>query len=123
MTHESDRAYTEWRTADGRCVLVKDMTDGHLVNVINWIMDNKKSYSNSTLQVMIEEARYRQTPLFAEGRAYPQRVGNRWELIDPKTGHGKIEPPPADYIEAVKDNANYQRMSADTQKRRKARQA
>ena len=34
MTHNRDKI---WRTADGRSVTVRDMKDGHLVNVINWI--------------------------------------------------------------------------------------
>jgi hypothetical protein len=121
MTHSKNR-HMMWRTADGRGIKVMDMQDGHLINVINWIGDNRDSYPAHVLEVMIEEAQYRQTILFAEGRAYPQLVGNRWRLIDPKTGVGKIEKPPADYIEAVKDNVAYQRMSKRTQAKRKAEQ-
>jgi len=110
-----------WRTADGRSIAVKDMENSHLVNVINWIMDNRESYPNSILELMTAEAKYRQTLLFAEGKAYPQKIGRRWKLIDPVTGEGKIEKPPADYIEAVKDNAGYQIMSKRTQDRRQKR--
>jgi hypothetical protein len=116
MTHNRDML---WGTADGRNIAVRDMKDSHLVNVINWISDNLDSYPKSALTVMVDEARYRQTLLFAEGKPYPQLVGKRWKLIDPKTGIGKIEKPPADYIEAVKDNSAYQRMSKATQEKRK----
>jgi len=117
--HEHDRERW-WRTADGRSVQIKDMKDGHLVNVVNWIIDNPESYPKSILDVMIAEAKYRQVLLFAEGKAYPQIVGNKWKLIDPETGVGKIEKPPADYIEAVKDNPAYTEMFKQTQAKRKA---
>jgi hypothetical protein len=108
-----------WRTADGRSIQIKDMKDSHLVNVINWISDNRSTYPKSVLDSMIAEAKYRQTFLFAEGKAYPQKVGRAWKLIDPVTGEGRIVPPPADYIEAVKENAGYQTMSKRTQAKRK----
>jgi hypothetical protein len=115
MTHNREK---EWGTADGRRIKVKDMTDGHMVNVVNWILDNPRSYPASALTLFVSEAMYRQTVLFAEGKAYPQLVGNRWKLIDPQTGVGKIEKPPKDYLEAVKDNAGYQRMAKKTRAKR-----
>lgn len=108
-----------WRTADGRSIAVKEMKDSHLVNVINWILDNPDSYPLSSLNTMITEANYRKTLLFAEGKAYPQQVGKRWRLIDPVTGEGHIVKPPKEYIEAVKDNFGYQSMSRRTQDKRK----
>lgn len=109
-----------WRTADSRSIQIKDMEDGHLVNVINWIIDNRESYTQDILDSMISEAKYRQVLLFAEGKTYPQKVGRRWKLVDPQTGVGKIEKPPADYIEAVKDNPAYTAMFKRTQAKRKA---
>jgi len=120
MTHNRER---NWRTADGRSIQIKDMKESHLVNVINWIQDNRDSYPASVLADMIAEARYRQPFLFAEGKAYPQKVGKAWRLIDPVTGEGRIVPPPSDYIEAVKDNPAYTAMFKRTQdKRRKDRE-
>lgn len=107
-----------WRTADGRGIAVKDMQLGHLVNVINWVLDNNDSYPPSILKVMVAEANYRKLLLFAEGKDYPQKIGRRWKVINAKTGVGGIEKPPADYIENVKDNAAYQAMSKRTQAKR-----
>jgi len=115
MTHNRQKL---WRTADGRSIEVMNMTESHLVNVINWITDNPDSYPKSSLDLMVAEAKYRQTILFAEGKAYPQQVGKHWKLIDPVTGEGKIVKPPQDYIEAVKDNTAYQTMSKRTQIKR-----
>jgi hypothetical protein len=120
MTHNRDSV---WRTADGRSIAVKDMADSHLVNVINWILDNPDSYPLTALKRMVAEANYRKTLLFAEGRAYPQLVGKRWRLVDPVTGEGHIVKPPKEYIEAVKDNPAYQTMSKRTQARRAKEQS
>lgn len=114
--HNRDKT---WRTADGRSIAVKDMQLGHLVNVVNWILDNPESYPLSALDLMVAEANYRKVFLFAEGNPYPQQVGNRWKIIDPQTGKGKIEKPPADYLEAVKDNAGYNAMSKRTREKRR----
>lgn len=119
MTHDRE---STWRTADGRSIRLMDMKDSHLVNVINWISDNKKSYPKGSLERFIAEANYRKTILFAEGKPYPQQVGRGWKLIDPATGEGKIVPPPKEYIEAVKDHPGYQRMSKTTQAKRKKEQ-
>ena len=116
MTHNRDKV---WRTADGRGIPIKDMQLGHLVNVVNWVIDNRESYTKTILDLMVAEANYRKLILFAEGKPYPQKVGKRWKIIDPVTGEGSIEKPPADYIESVKENSAYQHMSERTQKKRK----
>ena len=107
-----------WRSADGRHIAIKDMELSHLVNVINWINDNKESYPKQLLELMIAEANYRKTFLFADGKAYPQKMKLRWEVIDPQTGKGYIEKPPDEYIEAVKDNDAYQVMRKRTLEKR-----
>ena len=107
-----------WRTADGRSIAVKDMELSHLVNVLNWILDNSDSYPRSVLTLMTAEANYRKLFLFAEGKEYPQKIGKRWKIIDPNTGKGRVEKPPIEYIEAVKDNAGYQAMSERTRIKR-----
>jgi hypothetical protein len=110
-----------WRSADGRQIKIKDMDIGHLVNVINWVIDNKNSYPDSIRDLMVAEAQYRQLTLFAEGKAYPQRIDNRWVLIDPVTGKKGIIPPPKEYLDNVKNNVAYQEMSKNTQIKRTRR--
>lgn len=108
-----------WHTADGRSIRIAEMTLSHLVNVINWIGANPSSYRPRILEVMVNEVKARQVLLFAEGKEYPQLVGNQWKLVNPQTGEGRISAPPADYIDAVKDNQRYQEMSKLTQAKRR----
>jgi hypothetical protein len=108
----------EWGTADGRSIKIKDMDLGHLVNVLNWVHDHDR-YSDDTRARFIAEAEYRKTFLFAEGKPYATKIDGRWKVIDPETGAGTIIPPPADYVEAVKENEIYQRMSARVQEQRR----
>lgn len=116
MTHNREDI---WWTATGIPIKLKDLEVSHLVNILNWILDNKSSYSLSDYVKVEAEATYRQTTLFAERMPYPQKIGKRWKVVDPITGEGTIVPPPPEYIEAVKENIGYQRMAARTQKKRK----
>jgi len=116
VTHNRE---TNWRTADKRDIKVKDMAVSHLVNVLNWITDNPESYTTADYELMESEAKYRQTILFVEGKEYPQFVSGRWRVVNPVTGKSRIDKPPADYVEAVKENAAYQAMAVRTQNRRK----
>jgi hypothetical protein len=116
MSHNREKT---WRTADGRSIAVKDMELSHLVNVVNWVHDNHISYGQGIRDLMVAEAKYRQVLLFAEGKEYPQIVDGKWKIINPKTGVGRIEKPPKEYIESVKDNPAYQAMSKRTQEKRK----
>jgi hypothetical protein len=111
----------EWGTASGGRVKIKEMTLGHLVNVLNWVHDHNDRYSDTIRGHFINEANYRKLFLFANGEAYPGLLDDKWQIIDPATGKGEIEPPPADYIEAVKDNEGYQRMAKVAQKKRATR--
>jgi hypothetical protein len=122
MSHEQDRETIKWATAAGTHTLVKDLKVGHLVNIINWVQDNRHIYGADIRDVMIAEARYRQVLLFAEGKPYPQNAGTHWVLIDPQSGRSMIERPPKDYLEAVSDNEAYQQMAKATYRKRKARQ-
>jgi hypothetical protein len=119
MTLAMHNREKNWRPADGRVVKIMDMELGHLVNVVNWILDNPLSYPQHVLELMVAEAHYRQTVLFAEGQAYPQKIGDRWKIIDPQTGKGHVEKPPAEYIDAVKDNDGYQKMAKRIRNKRK----
>ena len=118
MSHTEFRE-TEWGTADGRRIKIKDMELGHLVNVLNWVHDH--NYSDRIRASMIAEAEYRRLTLFAEGKPYPREVEGRWMIYDVATKQHIIEKPPAEYIEAVADNPRYQEMSAWVQEYRKQR--
>lgn len=118
MSHVHNRNKL-WRTADGRSIEIKDMDLSHLVNVVNWVHDNHDSYPQTIRDLMIAEAKYRQVLLFAEGKEYPQLVDSKWKIIDPTTGAGRIDKPPAEYIDAVADNPGYQNMSKRTQEKRR----
>ena len=109
-----------WGTADGRRVKLKDMDVGHLVNVLNWVHDHDGIYGDRIKSYLKQEAEYRRIFAFAESQPYPM-ISNtgRWEVMDPNTGQGSIVKPSDEYIEAVKDNACYQRMSKAVQKKRK----
>lgn len=108
-----------WGTADGRRVRLCDMDLGHLVNVLNWVHDHTGRYSDHVKADLISEAEHRRIFAFANAEPYAGLVDGRWNVIDPKTGKGSVEKPPADYIEAVKDNPVYQEMSEWVQKKRK----
>lgn len=107
-----------WGTADGRKVLLKDMDLGHLVNVLNWTNDHDGLYGNSIKEDLAKEADYRKVFLFAEGKPYAGIINGRWMIIDPNTGEGSIQKPSDEYINAVKDNPVYQKMSEWVQAKR-----
>lgn len=108
-----------WRTANGKSIRLSDMDLGHLVNVLNWTMDHGPAYSDRVRRALKQEAEYRRTFAFANREPYAGFVNNRWRIIDPETGAGTIEPPPKEYIDAVKDNEAYQRMSKQVQAKRR----
>jgi hypothetical protein len=118
---ELDFREREWGTADGRRVKFKEMELGHLVNCINWTHDNARNYPQHVRDDLIKEADHRKIFLFAEGKSYPALLDGKWQILDPVSGKGSIEKPPADYLEAVKDNEAYQRMAKRTQSKRVAK--
>lgn len=121
MSRDLDFREIEWGSADGRRVKIKDMDIGHLVNVLNWVHDHALRYPDRTREQFVAEAEYRRLFDFAERKPYPGLVDGRWQVIDPNTGQGKIIPPPEGYIQAVKDNPEYQRMSEWVQANRQAK--
>lgn len=114
-----DFADTEWGRADGTRVRIRDMDVGHLVNVLNWVHDHRARYSDRIREGFVAHAKTLQLAGFMEGKPYPQLVDGRWKVMDPVTGKSEIRPPPADYIEAVKDKPGYQAMAAEAQEMRK----
>ena len=63
--HIVDRNIVKW-TSFGingdeppRKTLIKDLSDSHLMNIINWIGERHNSYGEATLNLMIEELNFR----------------------------------------------------------------
>lgn len=119
MSQELDFREIKWGTANGRRIRLKEMEIGHLVNVLNWVHDHDGVYSERVKEALIKEAEYRRLFAFNESKEYAGKIDGRWAVINPITGEGCILKPPDDYIEAVKDNETYQRMSERVQEKRK----
>lgn len=118
MSKDLDFRERSWGTADGRRVRLKEMELGHLVNVLNWVHDHNGVYGNSIKEALVKEAEYRRVFAFANGESYAGLLEGRWKVIDPTTGKGSIIKPSDEYLEAVKDNPVYQRMSEWVQAKR-----
>ena len=123
MTLEAvyDFGDTNWGTADGRRVKVRDMTLGHLVNVTNWVHDHHARYSDHIREGFVKQIEARQFELFAAKKPYPMREGDRWVIMNPKNGTTHVEMPPKKYIKAVEDNPRYQAMRKDVEQIRAKR--
>lgn len=109
-----------WTTAAGEKIAVSNLKPGHLVNIINWIIDNPAKYPKEIRDLMIAEARYRQMESFARNEDYPIEIDGRWQLVQASTGKCIIETPPAEYLREAAKNAKYVAMSLEVQRRRQA---
>ena len=59
-----------WQPEHDNAVLAKDLSAGHLANIINWIQDHENQYDDGTLDFMIGEARYRRLVAFVKNEPY-----------------------------------------------------
>jgi hypothetical protein len=63
--HIVDRNIVEWTSfgVNGdelpKKTLIKDLSDSHLTNIINWIGDRRNSYGEEILNLMMEELNFR----------------------------------------------------------------
>ena len=63
--HIVDRNIVEWTSfgVNGdeppKKTLIKDLSDSHLTNIINWIGDRHDSYGEEILNLMMEELNFR----------------------------------------------------------------
>lgn len=96
----------QWGSADGRNLLIKEMTLGHLVNCINWVQDHPINYSKHPyLYEELEKfAKHRAFLLFLEKKPYPLKHNDRWFVYDPKSDKMGVVKPPQEYIDYVKEN-------------------
>ena len=80
-----DRNTSMWHP-DGEVdpILVKDLTDSHLANIINWIVDRDGQYDDEIHSFMVEEAKRRQLTGFASGISYPHcGEDGRYTVVNP----------------------------------------
>ena len=71
-----------WRCADGRRIKIKDLSPSHIVNIMNWVTARSESYPPAVIEMLKEEASYRQITQFAAGQPYPLFDGTMWILVN-----------------------------------------
>ena len=80
------RDTTEWGTANGEQILIKDLTTPHLVNILNWISRNNQQrwrYPQSLIDFLEEEAALRKFTGFMENEPIPEkREDGVWVLTN-----------------------------------------
>jgi len=76
---EDFRNNLTWGSMDGRKTLVKDLTNEHLVNILNWVRERPRQYSPSLYPLLEREANYRKLIAFTENVAIPVKCEDgRW---------------------------------------------
>jgi len=64
---------------DGRHTLVKDLTNEHLVNILNWVRERPRQYNPSLHPLLEQEANYRKLMAFTANEAIPVKCEDgRW---------------------------------------------
>lgn len=69
-----NRETTTWKSADGREILIKDLTDSHVVNILNWIKARSSQYQPGLYEFFEEEAALRRLYAFAEDKPMPTKL-------------------------------------------------
>jgi hypothetical protein len=75
-SHEEFRTTLRWGSVNGKESLVKDLTNEHLVNIINWIMLRPDSYQPSLCFMFEQEAIYRKLEAFSQNQAIPVKCAD-----------------------------------------------
>ena len=65
-----------WETEAGDQILIKDLTDGHLVNILNHIKRNQLTYPAVLYDFMENEAYLRKMRAFTTKKAMPVKLNN-----------------------------------------------
>lgn len=76
-----DRETTYWGSADGRVILIKDLTTPHLVNILNWIKQHKTQYEATLYPFLEQEVQYRSLLSFAKNKAIPFKLDTGWYAV------------------------------------------
>ena len=98
-----DAENIQWVSADGRHVAIKNLSTGHLVNILNWINSKENSYPKDFIASVENYATsIRVMTCFANNEPYPYKRDNgSWALME-SNGNLVLEKPPEDYLKAVK---------------------
>lgn len=70
-----DRNTFLWGPEHGDPILVRDLTDSHLCNIINWVLEHELHYGQDILDFMLEEAELRKLPAFVNNQPYIVTTG------------------------------------------------
>jgi len=66
MKHSELRETNYWTTQEGKRILVKDLTDSHLSNIINFLL--KKKYFRGMYMTLLQEQFYRKEKNLVNGK-------------------------------------------------------
>jgi len=77
-----NRDKTQWRSADGRSIVIKDLEASHLVNILNWIRKNKSNYSPGIYSFLEEEAKLRRLLAFTTNEPMPKKMNDGWYTLE-----------------------------------------
>lgn len=95
--HYDTRHTFKWTTADGRTILLADMENSHLINCIFWVAARIGSYSPETLNILINEANYRNLKWSAPTDPKKQKI----QKIRDKVSSGVLESLPLPALDAI----------------------
>ncbi len=80
MNYAEFRETMRWGSEDGKEYAIPEITDSHLVNILNWIKDRPWQYEPYLYGLFEEEARFRKVVCFAKGAPIPTKQDERWML-------------------------------------------
>lgn len=80
MNYAEFRETMTWGSEDGKTYKIPEITDSHLVNILNWIKARPKQYSAGLYELFEEEARFRKLVCFAKDAPIPTKQDERWML-------------------------------------------
>jgi hypothetical protein len=80
MNYTEFRETITWGSEDGKSYRIPEITDSHLVNILNWIKDRPKQYPTDLYGLFEQEAMLRKLVCFAKGEPVPTKQDERWML-------------------------------------------
>jgi hypothetical protein len=82
-----NRNESHWTTRDGEEILIKDLSDSHLTNILNWMQTKHFNeavpiYPSEFFQFMQHEAEYRKMIAFVNNGALINRQADGWYIVE-----------------------------------------